>query len=102
MFALMKMAYKEKYPVGTVVEIGAVERLKAFQRPQWKYHNPISDEQIESAGKLDKIKSVGFYHGGDVLYQLWSEPGTWHEACLEPPSSSAETKACCAKLARGL
>jgi hypothetical protein len=26
--------------------------------------------------------SVGFYHGGDVLYVLEGIPGVWHESCL--------------------
>jgi hypothetical protein len=28
------------------------------------------------------VQEVGFYHGGDVLYQLRGVPGTWHECCL--------------------
>ena len=78
------MAYKERYPVGTYVKIAPVDRLRGFKRPAWKYHHPISDEQLQSAGKRDSVRSVGFYHGGDVLYQLSAEPGTWHEACLDP------------------
>jgi hypothetical protein len=52
-------------------------------RPQWKYHNPVSVEQLKAAGKRDSVQSVGFYHGGDVLYQLSNEIGTWHEDCLD-------------------
>jgi hypothetical protein len=26
---------------------------------------------------------VSFYHGGDVLYELQTAPGTWHEQLLE-------------------
>jgi hypothetical protein len=29
------------------------------------------------------VKDVGFYHGGDELYQVAGIPGTWHEECLE-------------------
>ena len=43
--------------------------LKQFQR-EWKYHHPVSNEQIDAAGVVDTVKGVGFYHGGDVLYQL--------------------------------
>ena len=25
---------------------------------------------------------VGYYHGGDVLYELEGVPGVWHEVCL--------------------
>jgi hypothetical protein len=75
--------YKEKYPVGTRVRIGALERLRQFKQ-KWKYHDPISDLQIQAAGKVDRVRAVGFYHGGDVLYELEFAPGTWHEECLEP------------------
>jgi hypothetical protein len=77
------VVYKEKYPTGRSIKIAPVEKLRAFMRPQWKYHHPVSDEQLASAGKSDKVRSVGFYHGGDILYQLLNEPGTWHEACLD-------------------
>jgi hypothetical protein len=76
--------YHEKYPVGTSIKIASTERLRKFMRPEWKYHHPISDEQLACAGKRDQVRSVGFYHGGDVLYQLIHEVGTWHENCLDP------------------
>ena len=63
------VTYKEKYPVGTKVRICNLDKLRSFKR-DWKYHHPISDEQMQAAGIHDKVKSVGFYHGGDVLYQL--------------------------------
>ena len=77
------MPYQEKYPAGTFVRIAPAERLRAFMRPQWKYHHPVSKEQLQAAGRRDKVRSVGFYHGGDVLYQLSTEIGTWHEDCLD-------------------
>ena len=78
--------YKEKYPAGTNVRIGDSEMLQAFKQ-HWKYHHPISEEQIEAAGMLDQVKAVSFYHGGDVLYELARTAGIWHEACLEPSDS---------------
>ena len=78
--------YTEKYPVGTNIGIVAIEKLQAFKR-DWKYHHPLSDQQMSAAGSLDRIKAVGFYHGGDVLYELEKSPGTWHEICLEPLNS---------------
>lgn len=75
--------YQERYPVGTHVRIASAERLRSFMRPHWKYHNPVSVEQLKAAGKRDSVQSVGFYHGGDVLYQLSNEIGTWHEDCLD-------------------
>jgi hypothetical protein len=74
--------YKEKYPVGTIIRIASVERLQAF-KSDWKYHHPISDEQIKAAGKADKVKGVAFYHGGDALYALEGAAGTWHEQVLD-------------------
>jgi hypothetical protein len=78
--------YKEKYPVGTKVRVDEVENLRAFKR-DWKYHHPISGDQVRAAGVADKVKAVSFYHGGDVLYELEQTPGTWHEACLLPDGS---------------
>jgi len=34
------------------------------------------------AGSEAKVLTVGFYHGGDVLYTLKGVPGIWHELCL--------------------
>jgi hypothetical protein len=56
--------------------------LEQFQR-EWKYHHPISNEQLDFAGVTDTVKGAAFYHGGDVLYTLCETPGTWHEKCLE-------------------
>jgi hypothetical protein len=39
--------------------------------------------------KTGKIKSVGFYHGGDVLYEIEGVPGIWHERCLEACTSTS-------------
>ena len=74
--------YQEQFPVGSRVRVRARPFLEQFQR-EWKYHHPISADQIDAAGRTDTVKSVGFYHGGDVLYQLSEIPGTWHEVCLE-------------------
>lgn len=75
--------YKEKYPVGTNVRIATSEKLRQFKQ-DWKYHHPISEDQIQAAGRIDVVKAVGFYHGGDVLYELNNAPGMWHEVCLDP------------------
>jgi hypothetical protein len=76
------VGYVEKYPIGTVVRIAALDRLQSFKR-DWKYHHPLNDEQLSFAGTTDKIKTVGFYHGGDVIYNLEQAPGTWHEELLD-------------------
>jgi hypothetical protein len=74
--------YQQQFSVGSRVRVRARLFLEQFQR-EWKYHHPISAEQIDAAGRTDTVRSVGFYHGGDVLYQLSEIPGTWHEVCLE-------------------
>jgi hypothetical protein len=42
----------------------------------------LEPEQLRFADKIAKVKSVGFYHGGDELYELKGVPGMWHEQCL--------------------
>lgn len=79
--------YREKYPAGTSIRIASVERLLEFKRT-WKYHHPISDEQIKAGGKVAKVKGVSFYHGGDALYVLEGICGTWHEQVLDPENFS--------------
>ena len=74
--------YKEQFPVGSRVRVKLRSFLEQFQR-EWKYHHPISNEQLDFAGVTDTVKGAAFYHGGDVLYTLCETPGTWHEKCLQ-------------------
>jgi UDP-N-acetylglucosamine--N-acetylmuramyl-(pentapeptide) pyrophosphoryl-undecaprenol N-acetylglucosamine transferase len=78
----IKYAYQEKFPVGTGIRIARRDVLEDFMRT-WKFHNKLRPEQLEYAGEAGKIKSVGFYHGGDVLYEIENIPGIWHERCLQ-------------------
>ena len=73
--------YVEAFPRGTRVRVLELEALEQF-RAEWKWHHPIQPEQMHYAGAEAIVESVGFYHGGDVLYQLQGVPGTWHESCL--------------------
>ncbi len=82
--------YHEDDPVGSVVRIADALKLQEFQRT-WKYHDPLQPEQLSHAGRTAKVKSVGYYHGGDVLYTLRGIPGIWHEQCLEPVRSEHAT-----------
>jgi hypothetical protein len=75
--------YEPDFPVGTRVRIKEADALRVFQSA-WKLHNPLSDEQVEYAGRSAKVIEVGFYHGGDALYVLSGIPGVWHEDCLVP------------------
>lgn len=78
-----KGTYEPEFPVGTHVRIMEFEALERFQQ-EWKWHNPLRDEQLKFAGREAQVASVTFYHGGDELYQLKEVPGLWHEACLAP------------------
>ena len=73
--------YKEQFPVGSRVRVKLRSFLEQFQR-EWKYHHPISNEQLDFAGVTDTVKGAGFNHGV-FLYLLFQTPGVWHEECLE-------------------
>jgi hypothetical protein len=79
----MSTPYKGQFSVGTKVRIRRHEDLKEFQR-EWKYHNPLTNDQVAFADKEAMVKDIGYYHGGDVLYELEGIPGVWHEQCLAP------------------
>jgi len=73
--------YKEDFPVGSKVRIADALELQEFQRT-WQYHHKLRPEQLTYAGRIAEVQKVGFYHGGDVLYELHGIPGIWHEQCL--------------------
>jgi hypothetical protein len=77
-----KPPYREKFPLGSEVRIKERRKLEDFRRT-WKFHHPISGEQIKYAGKRDSVVGVAFFHGGDALYELRDAPGKWHEGLLE-------------------
>lgn len=74
-------AYNAEFPAGTQVRIIDRDRLEEFKRT-WRYHHPLTDEQLAYAGHSAQVNSVGIYHGGDELYTLDGVPGIWHECCL--------------------
>jgi hypothetical protein len=73
--------YSEAFPVGSVVLVAPKDTLEEFRRT-WRHHHPLEDEQMACAGSVAQVATVGFYHGGDVLYTLKDVPGIWHEICL--------------------
>jgi hypothetical protein len=77
-----KGPYQEEYAVGTLVRIVDRPTLEKFFR-NWKLHNKLQPQQLDYAGKVGTVKSVGFYHGGDELYEIDNLPGIWHECCLQ-------------------
>jgi hypothetical protein len=76
--------YESTFEKGDTVRIENLETLESFKR-DWKFHNPLSDEQLRFAGRTTIVTSVGFYHGGDVLYELDGVPGVWHEINVRTP-----------------
>ncbi len=77
--------YEASFPAGTRVRVVAHSALNAFHRT-WRLHNPLTDAQLVFAGADAVVKTVDYYHGGDVLYTLEGLPGIWHECCLESVS----------------
>lgn len=83
----MPQPYQSRYVKGQEVSIADRSELEEFRRT-WSYHHPLLPEQLECASQRAIIEDVGFYHGGDVLYQLFGVPGLWHEAVLHPAGSA--------------
>jgi hypothetical protein len=77
----MSKPYEAKFEAGERVRIASREHLEQFKR-EWHYHDPLTDEQLGYAGAIGLVEEVGFYHGGEPLYQLKAVPGVWHEGCL--------------------
>jgi len=88
---IMVPMYKENFPVGSKVRIADAPRLQEFKRT-WKYHHKLDSEQLKYAGDIVEVEKVGFYHGGDVLYELRGVPGIWHEQCLDPTAPAASDR----------
>lgn len=76
-----KGPYNAEFAVGESVRIVDLDTLRSFVR-NWRYHHPVNPDQMAYANQVGKVKSVGFYHGGDELYELKGIPGIWHEQCL--------------------
>ena len=80
--------YGADFPVGSSVRIAERALLERFMQ-EWKYQNPIEQQQLAYAGKVAVIRKLGYYHGGDELYWLEGVPGVWHERCLEDAAQIA-------------
>ena len=80
--------YKADFPIGTRARIADRAELERFLH-EWKLHNPLRADQLAFASCTGTITDVGYYHGGDELYQLEGIPGIWHECCLHFVDDSA-------------
>ena len=70
-----------EFEVGTDVRIADRAFLENFLE-EGQYHNELESEQIQFAGRVARVKTVEFFHGGDEIYTLEGIPGVWHEECL--------------------
>ena len=70
-----------EFTVGSEVRIADHGFLEEFLEAG-QYHNELEPEQLDYAGRVAKVKSVEFFHGGDEIYTLEGIPGVWHEECL--------------------
>jgi hypothetical protein len=77
----MDGVYKAAFPKGAKVRVADRQFLERFMA-EWKYHHKLQAEQLAYASIVATVEKVGFYHGGDVLYNLMDIPGIWHEQCL--------------------
>jgi hypothetical protein len=74
--------YSEQHPVGSPVKIAPLQELEEFMRT-YKYHHALVPEQLRYAGLSTIVRSVAYYHGGDVIYTLdGTERFAWLEPCL--------------------
>jgi hypothetical protein len=80
-FDLMGKPYEALFSEGERVKIAAGDVLERFHNT-WEHHHKLEAKQLPYAGRVARVASVGYYHGGDVLYQLEGIPGIWHECCL--------------------
>ena len=75
--------YEERFPFGCRVRVADEATLRRFAAT-WKYHHPLQEEQVKYAGMVTTVRTVSFYHGGEVLYQLRdTRDFVWYDACLE-------------------
>jgi hypothetical protein len=84
-----KYFYQEAFPKGSTVKIANRPFLENFLKI-WKLHNKLEPHQLNYADQIAEVQSVGFYHGGDVIYKLGGIPGIWHEQCLKSSKISAK------------
>jgi len=73
--------YHEAFPKDSTIRIADRVMLENFLT-SWQFHNKLQPDQLNYSDQVAQVESVGFYHGGDVLYTLKDIPSIWHEQCL--------------------
>jgi hypothetical protein len=79
--------YQERFLVGTGVRVAPRQQLEQFKET-WRFHHPLTRDQLRSRKGQATVREVAFYHGGDVLYTWDGIPGTWHEHVWSRSSNS--------------
>ena len=80
-----------RYSKGRHVRIASRQRLERF-KADWRFHHPLTAEQLDWAGDEVEVIEVAMYHGGDMLYVVRGargKSGYWHEACLTGTDDTA-------------
>ena len=70
--------YNADFPVGTTVIVMPRPVLERFVDRR-DLHHSLTAEQLECAESSAVVRSVGYYHGSDELYELEGLPGIWRE-----------------------
>lgn len=70
-----------RFPKGSRVRVADRQALEEFMAT-WKYHHKLRPEQLEFAGTVTTVIAVGWYHGGDPVYELEGVSGLWLDQCL--------------------
>jgi len=70
-----------EFEIGSEVRIADRAFIESFLE-EGPYHYALEPEPLEFAGRVAKVKSVEFFHGGDEIYTLEGISGVWHEECL--------------------
>ncbi len=74
--------HREKFPLGSSVRIKSTGQLENSKR-NGGLRYPPSVEQVAYGGKTDTVQAIRFSAEADVLYELKTAPGKWHEQLLE-------------------
>jgi len=62
--------------MGSKARVADRATLEEFMKT-WKYHHKLQPQQVEYADRVATVAKVGWYHGGDPVYQLDGIPGLW-------------------------
>jgi len=85
--------YHSPFRPGDLVRVVSREKLSEFLPENWlgetedgdtySLHHPIEESWLEYAGREFTVRSVGYYHCGDILLELDGIEGRWHESSVE-------------------